>query len=71
MDNYYHTRQCGTGIIFQNGLILLERDKTGFFCFHYITKTNYNLFILVMCILLQRDSNSRDLLKYISGKMSL
>ena len=31
----------------------------------------YSLVILVMCILLQRVSNPRDFVKYISGNMSL
>ena len=31
----------------------------------------YNLFILVMCILVQRISNPSDFVKYSSGKMSL
>ena len=31
----------------------------------------YSLFILVMCILLQRIINPNDFVKYISGKMSL
>ena len=35
------------------------------------TKFIYSLFILVMCILLQRISNPRDFVKYIGRKMSL
>ena len=34
-------------------------------------KRTYSLFILVMCILLQRISDPHDFVKYISGKMTL
>ena len=40
-------------------------------CWYDINSQEYVLFILVMCILLQRISNPRDFVKYISGKMSL
>ena len=40
-------------------------------CWYEINSQEYILFILVMCILLQRSSNSRDFVKCISGKMSL
>ena len=30
----------GARILFQKGLIFLERNKTGFFCFNHVTKTN-------------------------------
>ena len=41
------------------------------FKYHDACYREYSLFILVMCILLQRISNPRDFVRYISGNMCL
>ena len=68
---YRLLRQQFTALTFHHmtnivqGLTLRTEKKR-----NWLPNSNYSLFILVTCILLQRISNSRDFVKYIGGNTS-